>query len=161
MMTTAVAYHVHRGKVFGCCENTTGVAAFTDLVSHVMTAEPYALADRVFWIVDNGAPTVDNGSSHRGQAATDSNGKCSRPMTHRYRRRLRPPVGAREPLPPDRKLVPVETHHHRPHRTSDQARQPQTRAQPRPRPTPRRVTPDELTRDHLRPSQFSLAGRVS
>jgi hypothetical protein len=29
-----------------------------------MTAEPYASADRVFWI-------VDNGSSHRGQASID------------------------------------------------------------------------------------------
>ncbi|WP_321191524.1 transposase [Mycobacterium pseudokansasii] len=34
------------------------------LVEQVMTAEPYASADRVFWI-------VDNGSSHRGQAAID------------------------------------------------------------------------------------------
>ena len=30
------------------------------LVEQVMTAEPYARAQRVFWI-------VDNGSSHRGQ----------------------------------------------------------------------------------------------
>jgi hypothetical protein len=58
------AYDVHRGKVFGRCENTTGIAAFTNLVAHVMTREPYASADRVFWI-------VDNGSSHRGQAAID------------------------------------------------------------------------------------------
>ena len=58
------AYDVHRGKVFGRCENTTGIAAFTNLVTHVMTQQPYASADRVFWI-------VDNGSSHRGQAAID------------------------------------------------------------------------------------------
>jgi transposase len=58
------AYDVHRGKVFGRCENTTGIAAFTNLVAQVMTREPYASADRVFWI-------VDNGSSHRGQAAID------------------------------------------------------------------------------------------
>ena len=57
-------YDVHRGKVFGRCENTTGIAAFTNLVAQVMTREPYASADRVFWI-------VDNGSSHRGQAAID------------------------------------------------------------------------------------------
>ena len=55
---------MHRGKVFGRCENTTGIAAFTNLVVQVMTREPYASADRVFWI-------VDNGSSHRGQAAID------------------------------------------------------------------------------------------
>ena len=58
------AYDVHRGTVFGRCENTTGIAAFTNLVTQVMTREPYASADRVFWI-------VDNGSSHRGQAAID------------------------------------------------------------------------------------------
>ena len=58
------AYDVHRGKVFGRCEDTTGIAAFTNLLAQVMTREPYASADRVFWI-------VDNGSSHRGQAAID------------------------------------------------------------------------------------------
>ena len=63
-MAYLAAYYVHRRKVVGRCENTTGVAAFTDLVSHVMTPEPYALADRVFWIVDNGC-------SHRGQAEID------------------------------------------------------------------------------------------
>ena len=58
------AYDVHHAKVFGRCENTTGIVAFTNLVTQVMTREPYASADRVFWI-------VDNGSSHRGQAAID------------------------------------------------------------------------------------------
>ncbi|HXL19103.1 MAG TPA: hypothetical protein VN961_16435, partial [Streptosporangiaceae bacterium] len=41
---------------------------FMDLVEEVMTHEPYAPARRVFWI-------VDNGSSHRGQAAIDRLGK--------------------------------------------------------------------------------------
>jgi transposase len=58
------AYDVHRPRVFGRCEDTTGIAAFTALVDQVMTQEPYASAKRVFWI-------VDNGSSHRGQAAID------------------------------------------------------------------------------------------
>jgi transposase len=58
------AYDVHRGRVFGRCEDTTGIAAFERLVEQVMTTEPYASAERVFWI-------VDNGSSHRGQAAID------------------------------------------------------------------------------------------
>ena len=58
------AYDVHRGQVFGRCEDTTGIAAFERLVDQVMTTEPYASAERVFWI-------VDNGSSHRGQAAID------------------------------------------------------------------------------------------
>ena len=57
-------YDVHRATVFGRCEQTTGIEPFRRLVQQVMTAEPYASADRVFWI-------VDNGSSHRGQAAID------------------------------------------------------------------------------------------
>jgi len=48
--------------VTGRCEATTGIAPFTRLAEQVMTAEPYASAGRVFWI-------VDNGSSHRGTAA--------------------------------------------------------------------------------------------
>jgi transposase len=58
------AWDVHRGKVFGRCEKTTGIAPFGRLVEQVMNTEPYASADRVFWI-------TDNGSSHRGQKATD------------------------------------------------------------------------------------------
>jgi transposase len=56
------AWDVHRGQVIGRCEHTTGIAAFSRLAEQVMTAEPYASADRVFWI-------VDNGSSHRGTAS--------------------------------------------------------------------------------------------
>jgi hypothetical protein len=48
--------------VTGRCEHTTGIAPFARLVEQVMTAEPYASADQVFWI-------VDNGSSHRGAAS--------------------------------------------------------------------------------------------
>ena len=55
---------MHRGQVIGRCEDTTGIEPFSRLVTQVMTAEPYARADRVFWI-------VDNGSSHRGQASID------------------------------------------------------------------------------------------
>jgi transposase len=58
------AYDVHRAQVFGRCEPTTGIEPFGRLVEQVMTAEPYASAERVFWI-------VDNGSSHRGQASVD------------------------------------------------------------------------------------------
>jgi len=56
------AWDVHRGRVMGRCEDTTGIAPFARLVEQVMTTEPYASADRVFWI-------VDNGSSHRGAAS--------------------------------------------------------------------------------------------
>ncbi len=56
------AYDVHRAHVTGRCEPTTGIVPFSRLVDQVMTCEPYVNADRVFWIVDNGA-------SHRNWAA--------------------------------------------------------------------------------------------
>jgi Homeodomain-like domain/DDE superfamily endonuclease len=56
------AWDVHRGQVTGRCEPTTGIAPFARLVAQVMTTEPHASADRVFWV-------VDNGSSHRGAPA--------------------------------------------------------------------------------------------
>jgi hypothetical protein len=55
------ALDVHRAKLFGRCESTTGIAPFDRLVTQVMTVSPYREARRVFWI-------VDNGSSHRGAA---------------------------------------------------------------------------------------------
>jgi hypothetical protein len=54
------ALDVHRAKLFGRCEHTTGIAPFERLVEQVMTLHPYRDARRVFWI-------LDNGSSHRGQ----------------------------------------------------------------------------------------------
>jgi transposase len=56
------AWDVRRGRVTGRCEDTTGIAPFARLVAQVMSTEPYASADRVFWI-------TDNGSSHRGAAS--------------------------------------------------------------------------------------------
>ena len=56
------AWDVRRGGVIGRCEARTGKAAFGRLVEQVMGQEPYCSARRVFWI-------VDNGSSHRGDAA--------------------------------------------------------------------------------------------
>ncbi|MFJ5901408.1 hypothetical protein ACIQFZ_39960 [Streptomyces sp. NPDC093064] len=53
------AYDVHRVRVFGRTEARTGIDPFMNLVTQVMSKEPYASAKRVFWI-------VDNGSSHRG-----------------------------------------------------------------------------------------------
>ncbi len=58
------AWNVHRAKVFGRCEPTTGIEPFGRLVEQVMTTEPYASARRVFWV-------VDNGSSHRGERAVE------------------------------------------------------------------------------------------
>jgi transposase len=56
------AYDVHHGTVIGRCAPTTGIEQFEALVEQVMSSQPYASAKRVFWV-------VDNGSSHRGQAA--------------------------------------------------------------------------------------------
>jgi hypothetical protein len=54
------AWDVHRAKLFGRCEPKNGIEPFGRLVEQAMKQEPYASADRVFWI-------VDNGSSHRGE----------------------------------------------------------------------------------------------
>jgi hypothetical protein len=64
------ALDVHRAKVFGRCEQTTGIDPFGRLLSQVMTQPPYRDARRVFWI-------MDNGSSHRGQP-------CVRRMTKAF-----------------------------------------------------------------------------
>jgi transposase-like protein len=56
------AYDVHRARVYGRCEPSTGIKPFTALVDQVMRTEPYASASRVFWVVDSGA-------SHRNWAA--------------------------------------------------------------------------------------------
>jgi hypothetical protein len=53
------AWDVHRAKLFGRCEHTTGIKPFARLAAQVMSCAPYRDAHRVFWI-------VDNGSSHRG-----------------------------------------------------------------------------------------------
>ncbi len=56
------AWDVHRAALLGRTESTTGIEPFRRLVAEVMSTEPYASARRVFWV-------VDNGSSHRGEAA--------------------------------------------------------------------------------------------
>lgn len=58
------AYDVQQARVLGRIEATTGIDPFMRLAAQVMGTEPYASAERVFWI-------VDNGSSHRGQASID------------------------------------------------------------------------------------------
>ena len=64
------ALDVHRAKVFGRCEKTTGIDPFSRLVDQVMSQTPYRDARHVFWI-------MDNGSSHRGQP-------CVRRLTEAY-----------------------------------------------------------------------------
>lgn len=58
------AYDVHQATLMGRIAPSTGIVPFMELVKQVMTREPYASADRVFWI-------VDNGSSHAGQRSID------------------------------------------------------------------------------------------
>jgi len=58
------ALDVHRAKVFGRCEPTTGIEPFDALVAQVMRRRIYHDARRVFWV-------VDNGSSHRGVASIE------------------------------------------------------------------------------------------
>ena len=58
------ALDVHRGKLFGRCEQKNGILSFDRLVADVMSRAPYATARRVFWI-------VDNGSAHRGAKAVE------------------------------------------------------------------------------------------
>ena len=53
---------VQRGIIRGRWEASTGLEPFGRLVTQVMEQEPYKAAERVFGVVDNGA-------SHRGQAA--------------------------------------------------------------------------------------------
>lgn len=58
------AWDVHRARLFGLCETTTGIEPYHRLVDLVMQQEPYRSADRVFWI-------TDNGSSHRGESSVE------------------------------------------------------------------------------------------
>ena len=48
------ALDVFSGRVWGRIDQTTGIEPFGKLVDNVMQQQPYANADRVFWIVDNG-----------------------------------------------------------------------------------------------------------
>ena len=65
------ALDVHRAKVFGRCEQKSGIAPFDRLVEQVMSQPPYNQARHVFWI-------VDNGSSHRGP-------RCITRLTEKYK----------------------------------------------------------------------------
>jgi DDE superfamily endonuclease len=56
------AWDVQEGLVLGRCEAKTGIAPFGRLVEQVMERPEYHSAPRAFWV-------VDNGSSHRGEAA--------------------------------------------------------------------------------------------
>ena len=58
------AWDVRRGMVLGRCEAKTGIEPFGRLVEQILDQKPYSEAERLFLV-------VDNGSSHRGQAAVE------------------------------------------------------------------------------------------
>ena len=58
------AWDVHRAKLFGQVVERNTIETFDAFVAKVMSTQPYASADRVFWI-------VDNGTVHRGQRSVD------------------------------------------------------------------------------------------
>jgi hypothetical protein len=60
----ALDIHDPQRGLFGRCEPKTGIEPFGRLVEQVVTSEPYASAQHVFWI-------VDNGSSHCGKRSVD------------------------------------------------------------------------------------------
>ena len=60
----AMDVHDPARGLFGRCEPRISNQAFDALVDDVMTTEPYASAQRVFWV-------VDNGTVHRGQPSID------------------------------------------------------------------------------------------
>jgi len=58
------AWDVHRARLFGNVVSKISIPAFDEVVSRVMSDEPYRSARRVFWV-------VDNGTIHRGQRTVD------------------------------------------------------------------------------------------
>ncbi|WP_457520715.1 IS630 family transposase [Streptomyces sp. TE3672] len=166
------AYDVHQAKVFGRTEPRTGIDPFMNLVTQVMSQEPYASAKRVFWI-------VDNDSSHRGQRSADRlaaafpNAVLVHTPVHaswlnqveiyfsvvqRLAQRLHrhypgrgPAPSLRRPLQRHSTAVPVEVHRLRPGRSAGQARPAHRRSPGRILTLPRRViNPRRTSRlDHL------------
>lgn len=58
--TYLAAWDIRRAKIFGRLEEKNGIGPFDRLVRQVMSQEPYAKAQRVFWV-------MDNCSCHRGE----------------------------------------------------------------------------------------------
>jgi len=58
------ALDVHGTRLFGRCEERSGIEPFDRLVDQVMERQPYRSAGKVFWI-------IDNGSSHRGAKSVE------------------------------------------------------------------------------------------
>lgn len=58
------AWDVRRARLFGQVVERNTIETFDAFVAEVMNTEPYASAERVFWI-------LDNGTVHRGQRSVD------------------------------------------------------------------------------------------
>ena len=58
--TYLAAWDIKRAKIFGRLEEKNGIGPFDRLVGQIMCQQPYASAQRVFWI-------MDNCSCHRGE----------------------------------------------------------------------------------------------
>ncbi|MEV5011427.1 IS630 family transposase [Streptomyces sp. NPDC055692] len=71
------AYDVHRVRVFGRTEARTGIDPFMNLVTQVMSKEPYASAKRVFWIAAHRRPPVPL-ACPMGEQAAGTNGERRR-----------------------------------------------------------------------------------
>jgi hypothetical protein len=86
------AWDVHHAKLFDRVEDKTGIEPFGRLFEQVMTAEPYASANTVYWIVDNGSigrrPSLD--PAHADAVAEHP---------------ADPPAGARLVAKPDRAVL--------------------------------------------------------
>jgi transposase len=63
------ARDVFSGRVFGQIHDSVGIVPFGLLVDEVMQQEPYASAERVFWVLDNGSSHHPNTSPARLKAA--------------------------------------------------------------------------------------------
>ena len=147
------AWDVHRAKVFGRCEATTGIEPFGRLVEQVMAVEPYASARRVFWVVDDGSghrghalsivcanagPTrslcssrsTPPGSTRSRSTSPSSSARSSRQTTSPISPRSSPTGRLRASLRADRHAIRVEVHPQRPHqapRTTRRQARPQGR----------------------------------
>ena len=66
------AWDVHHARIFGRCEARTGIEPFGRLVEQVMTTEPYASAQTVFWVVDNGSSPAGQASVARLERAHEN-----------------------------------------------------------------------------------------
>ncbi len=150
------AYDVHRAKVFGRCQDSTGIVPFTALVEQVMTRQrllpprrqSHRPACRAISERDHGAhpgprllgqPGGDLLLDHRPQGALSE-------RLHRPRRGRATTDRLRVPLQPSSPAIPVEVHHHRPRRPPGTTRPARTKINPKHASNrDRRLSPYELT----------------